>query len=142
MIERPTVVRASHAAARSWSTGAPPGEAPARTPSDHGRPVSSDRPRSPLRPMAPGTMFIPLRSELRRCSTKGCVFPASAHGTGKCWHHELEELEPTHFLSRQPTQLVLDRAKFGLPDEEWDSSGARDRRRLAALREQFIEDVA
>jgi hypothetical protein len=92
--------------------------------------------------MAARGMFIPLSSELRRCSTKGCVFPASAHGTGKCWHHELEELEPTHFLSRQPTQLVLDQAKFGLPDEGCDNSRVRDRRRLAALREQFLEEVA
>lgn len=37
---------------------------------------------------------------------------------------------------------MLDRAKFGLPAEECDDSRARDRRRLAALREQFLEDVA
>jgi hypothetical protein len=87
-------------------------------------------------------MFIPLASEFRRCSTKGCVFPAAAHGMGKCRHHELEEREPRHFFSCQPTQLVLDRARFGLPDEECDNSRSRDRRRLAALREQFLEDVA
>jgi hypothetical protein len=61
---------------------------------------------------------------------------------GKCWQHELEELEPTPFLSCQPTHWVLDRAKFGLPDAECDDSRARDRRRLAALREQFLDDAA
>ena len=142
MIERPTVVRDSHAAPRSLRAGSHPQEAPGRTPSGHVRLVSSAPLRSPPRPTAPGAIYIPLRSEPRRCSTKGCVFPASAHGRGKCSQHALEELEPTHFLSCQPTQLLLDQAKFGLPDEECDNSRARDRRRLAALREQFLEDVA
>jgi hypothetical protein len=37
--------------------------------------------------------------------------------------------------------LLLDQAKFGLPDVEGDDWRARDRRRLAALREQFLEEV-
>ena len=142
MIERRTVIRASHGATGSLRAGSRPWEARLHTPSSHGLLASPDPAYSALRPLAARAMFIPLSSEFRRCSTKGCVFPASAHGTGKCWHHELEELEPTHFLSRQPTQLVLDGAKFGLPDEECDNSRVRDRRRLAAQREQFLEEVA
>jgi hypothetical protein len=142
MIERPIVLRDSQAAARALRAGLHPREAPRRALSGHVRLASSDPLRSPPRLKASVGISLPLRSELSRCSTKGCVFPASPHGAGKCWHHELEELEPAHFLSRQPTQFVLDQAKFGLPDQECDASGARDRRRLAALREQFLEDVA
>ena len=142
MIEHPTVVRASQGVARSLHAAARPWEAPPPTRSGRGPLASPDPEPSPPPTMAPRETFIPLRSEFRRCSTKGCVFPASAHGRGKCSQHALEELEPTHFLSCQPTQLLLDRAKFGLPDEECDNSRARDRRRLAALREQFLEDVA
>jgi hypothetical protein len=142
MIERPIVIRALHAAATSLHAGSRPWESNARAPADCGDVGPSDAPAGPPRPTVPETILIPLRSGLQRCSTKGCVFPASARATGKCRLHEFEELEPAHFLSRQPTQLLLDRAKFGPPDEVCDSSGARDRRRLAALREQFLEDVA
>jgi hypothetical protein len=142
MIERHTIIRTPQAAARSWRVASRPCEETPRTPSSQGALPSPDPPRPPLRLMTPGARFIPPRSELRRCSSKGCVFPASAHGMGKCWQHELEELEPTHFLSCQPTHWLLDRAKFGLPDEECDDSRARDRRRLAALREQFLDDAA
>jgi hypothetical protein len=38
--------------------------------------------------------------------------------------------------------LLLDRAKFDLPDVEGDDWRARDRRQLAALREKFLEEVA
>jgi hypothetical protein len=77
-----------------------------------------------------------------RCSEKGCIFPATESGTGKCLLHDLEEREPALFLSCQPTMLLLDQAKFGLPDPEADYSRARDRRRLATLREEFLEEVA
>ncbi|MBZ5515026.1 MAG: hypothetical protein LAN62_09325 [Acidobacteriia bacterium] len=69
------------------------------------------------------------------------MFPA-AEGRARCWHHELEELEPLLFLSCQPTHVIMDRARFGLREAECEDSRARDRRRLAALREQFLEDVA
>jgi hypothetical protein len=36
--------------------------------------------------------------------------------------------------------LLLDRAKFGLPDHEPDDSRARDRRRFAMLREARLEE--
>jgi hypothetical protein len=77
-----------------------------------------------------------------RCSEKGCIFPATESGTGKCLLHDLEEREPALFLSCQPTLLVLDQGKFGLPDPEADYSRVRDRRRLATLREKFLEEVA
>lgn len=77
-----------------------------------------------------------------RCSEKGCIFPATKSGTGKCLLHGLEESEPVLFLSCQPTMLLLDQAKFGPPDPEADYSRARDRRRLATLREEFLEEVA
>jgi hypothetical protein len=77
-----------------------------------------------------------------RCSEKGCIFPATEPSTGRCLLHALEEREPTLFVSYQPTMLVLEQAKFGAPDPEADYSRAQDRRRLAAWREQFMEEVA
>jgi hypothetical protein len=142
MIEHHSVVRTSRAAATSLPSGPHPWAGHLRTPSSHVLPASPDPAPTALRTRAARGMSIPLASEFRRCSTKGCVFPAAVQGMGKCWLHQLEELEPRHFLSCQPTQLVLDQAKFGLPDEECDNSRVRDRRRLAALREQFLEDVA
>jgi len=82
------------------------------------------------------------RQPTPRCCEKGCIFPATGSGTGRCLQHDLEELEPALFNSCQPTMLLLDRAKFGLPDPEADYSRARDRRRLAALREEFLDEVA
>ena len=142
MIERPIAILDPQAAGRSMRAASHPHQAPRRTGSGHVRPASSDPLRFPVRIRVPGKISLPLRSELPRCSTKGCVFPASPGGAGRCLYHEIEELEPVHFASRQPTQWVLEQAKFGLPDEECDASAARDRRRLAALRERFLEDVA
>jgi hypothetical protein len=52
--------------------------------------------------------------------------------------------EPKLYTSHQPTSLVVARAKYGVlcpdndePDENWRS---RDRRRLAAERESFLDD--
>jgi len=78
----------------------------------------------------------------QRCSEKGCIFPVARHAAGKCLYHDREQREPTLFHSLQPSMLLLDRAKFGLPDPECDDSRARDRRRLAALREQCLEEAA
>jgi hypothetical protein len=142
MIERPITILDPPVAGRSMRAASHPHQVPRRAPSGRIRPGACDPPRFPIHISVPGRICAPLRSELRRCSTKGCVFPASPLGTGRCLYHELEELEPVHFASRQPTQWVLDQAKFGLPDEECGASAARDRRRLAALREQFLEDVA
>jgi len=78
-----------------------------------------------------------------RCDEKGCVFPAAGPGKKKCLAHGRAESEPKHFGSFQPTMLLLDRAKFGLPgpDSEPDDSKARDRQRWVAEREAFLEEV-
>jgi len=96
-----------------------------------GRPISR-----PVRTL-PGLRAAP------RCDEKGCVFPAAGSGKRKCLVHGLEEREPKHFGSFQPTMLLLDRAKYGLPDPdaEPDDSRAQDRHRLAAEREAFFEEI-
>lgn len=75
-----------------------------------------------------------------RCSEKGCVFPGSPGSGGKCLHHLRQSREPILFSSYQPTRAVLDRGRFGIPDEEVDTSRTHDRRKLAAIREAFLED--
>jgi hypothetical protein len=85
-----------------------------------------------------------LRRELflPRCCQKGCVFPAQPGGGGECAYHRREFIEPVCFQSQQPTFLLLDQAKFGLPDEEPDDGRFRDRHRLAAERVRFmLEDT-
>ena len=79
-----------------------------------------------------------------RCDEKGCVFPVAGTGRSKCLSHNREESEPEHFESFQPTVLLLDRAKHGLPDAETepDDSRVRDRRRELAERETFFEESA
>ena len=75
-----------------------------------------------------------------RCSEKGCVFPASAQGGGKCSYHLHQEEEPVLFCSHQPTGMFLDPVN-SLPTERCDSgSRKRDRRRMAAIWEQFQSD--
>lgn len=76
-----------------------------------------------------------------RCSEKGCVFPAGWR-VGKCLHHDRQQREPALFCSRQPSVLLLDRAKFLLPNGGSEDPHGRDRRRLAALREAFLDDAA
>lgn len=75
-----------------------------------------------------------------RCSEKGCVFPASPLGTGRCSYHRHQQEEPVLFRSHQPTGLLLDPAR-SLPTER-DESGSRkrDRRRMATIWEEFQSD--
>jgi hypothetical protein len=94
----------------------------------------SGRPALPFPPMPGGTSG--------RCSVKGCIFPSAGQGGDQCRHHLLAEQEPKFFLSMQPSILLLDQAKFGIPDQDYEDPRARDRRRLAALREKFREEVA
>ncbi len=75
-----------------------------------------------------------------RCCEKGCVFPASPDGSGRCVQHDRQSREPVLFSSLQPTRILLDRAKFGLPEVEVDTSRAQDRRKLADMRQAFLED--
>jgi hypothetical protein len=57
---------------------------------------------------------------------------------GECFYHQLQRLEPGFFESRQPTMLLLDQAKFGLPDSEPEDSRVVDRHRLATERAEFV----
>lgn len=109
-------------------------------------------PRSPLpAPSAPaqslGISLLSDSSALRgfvpRCSEKGCVFPQSRPGCAKCRQHERQSSEPDLFASRQPSVLLLDRAKFGVPDSDVDDQGSRatDRRNIAKLWQSFQEGV-
>jgi len=92
--------------------------------------------------LAPAPRAIPAQPDLARCREKGCIFPVSTPGEETCALHRLAEKEPKLFLSLQPSSFLLDQAKFVIPDRDFDYSRARDRRRLAVLREQTLEDVA
>lgn len=77
-----------------------------------------------------------------RCCEKGCVFPAAQRTKGVCLHHHHERREPGLFHSLQPTGLLMDAAKLGLPNTQRDRSRLQDRRRLAEIRERFLEEIA
>jgi hypothetical protein len=72
-----------------------------------------------------------------RCRERACVFPALPGG-GECVYHRRQSLEPGCFQSQQPSCLLLDQARFGLPDSEPDDERVRDRHRLAAERVRFL----
>ncbi len=73
-----------------------------------------------------------------RCVVKGCVFPARAETAGFCSYHALERREPRHFISEQPSKLLLDCAKFGIA-LEYDNGRQRDHRLFVAERQAFLE---
>ena len=77
-----------------------------------------------------------------RCGEKGCVFPADQDGTGICRQHRRERGEPTLFASLQVTGLLLDAAKLGLPNSRRDRERQEDRRRMEAVRQRFLEELA
>jgi hypothetical protein len=79
----------------------------------------------------------PSRPVSPRCREKGCVFPAAREG--RCVQHDRQAREPILFSSHQPTRVVLEQGKFGVPEVEVDTSRGQDRRKLAALRESFLE---
>ncbi|GEM_PF-2358547 len=93
------------------------------------------------KPSNPGEaeIAVPLPSN-PRCAERGCVFPAAPDTAGMCLHHYRQIQEPILFASHQPTRAVVERGRFGIPEHEVDTSRLRDRRRLAALREAFLED--
>ena len=102
---------------------------------------AADGGRPPLEPHASlraqpgvlrGELFLP------RCCQKACVFPAQPGGHGECAYHRRQSLEPGCFESQQPSFLLLDQAKFGLPDSEPDDERFRDRHRQAEERVQFM----
>jgi hypothetical protein len=75
-----------------------------------------------------------------RCSEKGCVFPASSSGHGKCIYHKHQQEEPVLFRSHQPTGMLLDPARTMPTEKQYDGSRKRDRRRMAAIWERFQND--
>ena len=77
-------------------------------------------------------------SDVARCRHKACVFPAQPGTRGECAYHRRQSAEPRCFQSLQPTSLLLDQAKFGLPDEEPDDGRVQDRNRLASERVRFM----
>ncbi len=83
-----------------------------------------------------------LPSPARRCSERGCIFPLARAATGKCLYHERQRREPAFFHSQQPSMLLLDQAKFALPNTESVDTRHIDRRRLAAEREAASEEAA
>lgn len=77
-----------------------------------------------------------------RCSEKGCVFPASAQGSGKCTYHLHQQEEPVFFRSHQPTGMLLDPVRMMPSGKGEEASRKRDRRRMAEIWEQFQSDGA
>ena len=75
-----------------------------------------------------------------RCCVRGCVYPSGP--TGLCLDHQRQAQEPRFFQSYQPTMLVMDQARFGVPDSDPDDARTHDRRRLAAAREALLEEAA
>lgn len=110
-------------------------QAPIMTPSE--APVLFPEPQL-WKPGLPWTPPPTPAQAAARCIERGCVFPAASQG--RCLHHERQAREPILFSSHQPTHLVLEQGRFTLPQEEIDTSRSRDRRKLAALRESFLEE--
>jgi len=123
--------------------GVPDETVPARDESNH---LPADPHEGRLTSQVDSRLAAPISKlpGVSRCDEKGCVFPVVGPGRSKCLTHSREEYEPKHFGSSQPTVLLLDRAKYGLPDPETepDDSRARDRRRELAEREAFLEETA
>lgn len=90
MIERQTILHASQAPARCVRPGSRPSEVTPRMLSVQGAITTTPpSPRTP-RPMATEGLFYLPHAPFPRCSSKGCVFPAAAAGSGRCSMHELE----------------------------------------------------
>ena len=77
-------------------------------------------------------------SYVARCRHKARVFPAQSGAHGECAYHRRQAAEPGCFQSVQPSSLLLDQAKFGLPDTEPEDGRVQDRNRLAAERVRFL----
>lgn len=96
----------------------------------------------PWPPLTAGRQVVPAPGANRRCSEKGCVFPAEPGGSGQCRQHQRQSREPVLFCSHQPTHVVLERVRFGTGSGSGavDTSRSRDRKRLVELREAFLEE--
>ena len=115
---------------------------PAPAPSSRrafGRKTPGDRPSSQSCASLRGQAAKLRRgSYLTRCCHKACVFPAQPGAHGECAYHRRQSVEPGCFQSLQPSFLLLDQAKFGLPDTEPDDGRVQDRNRLASERVRFL----
>jgi hypothetical protein len=105
------------------------------SPLDWKSPELSPRSVNFTSPPAPSGVSL----NLPRCAEKGCVFPANSTTSGLCAYHDREQQEPALFRSQQPSQLLLDRAKFGMEVSEEATTRSQDRRRMARLREDFLD---
>ena len=94
----------------------------------------------PFRPPSSAPLHPPGEFAAGRCRVRGCVYPARP--TGMCLDHQRQAQEPRFFHSHQPTLLVLDQARFAVPEAEPENTRTQDRRRLAAAREAFLEEAA
>jgi hypothetical protein len=92
-------------------------------------------------PLVPSPELTRIEVSSDRCSERGCVFPAAWRDGGRCRQHDRQSREPALFSSQQPSTLLLDRAKFGLPgsDSEPYISRSADRRRLTKLWQAFLD---
>jgi hypothetical protein len=89
---------------------------------------------------APSAASDPATARERRCSEKGCVFPAIRSDSAFCEHHRRQQTEPELFRSWQPTWLVIHRSAD--PDGSAASrSRSHDRFRLAAQSKAFQQGI-
>jgi hypothetical protein len=95
---------------------------------------------APTPPAVQATRGIP-RSP-GRCSERGCVFPAEENGSGLCFYHQRQQLEPALFSSWQPTWLILNRSAAGLDGCGSSHDRGHDRQRLAAQWDAFHRELA
>ena len=105
-------------------------------------PLETGQPVAALASPARTPSLPPDSHAFPRCTEKGCIFPATRRTQEKCLLHNLQQLEPTFFQSFQPSMLLLDQARFGVPHSRSEDERARDRHRLAALRKSFWEEAA
>lgn len=86
------------------------------------------------------TLMGPATLAAKRCSEKGCVFPAARPDSEFCVHHRRQESEPELFRSWQPTWLVIHRST-GPDGTASPRSRAHDRFRLAAQSKAFRQGI-
>jgi hypothetical protein len=127
------------------STGAQASGNPLPRNSAGGKPLPLDAPEEAFHlwvwtPAAEPKLAITATAD-QRCSVKGCVFPAASNAR-TCLQHERQLHEPSLFSSRQPSLLLLDHGKFDVPDSASEPSRTHDRRRLAKIREDFLDGAA
>lgn len=92
-----------------------------------------------LRAAAPEVTITPAG---RRCTTRGCVFPAQDLVTGLCRIHLLQDDEPELFQSCQPILRVLLLARYNVIGLELEDYRAQQQLVRAEVRKAFLRGVA